>query len=73
MQVQSPDQVGLGMVLQGGWELGLQGLVVARLGLGCWVGNGAKVQHPRLRLIQISWVPSRERVRWELRSGFFWG
>ena len=61
------------MVLQGGWELGLQGLVVARLGLGCWVGNGAKVQHPRLRLIQISWVPSRERVRWELRSGFFWG
>ena len=73
VQVQSPDQVGLGMVLQGGWELGLQGLVVARLGLGCWVGNGAKVQHPRLRLIQISWVPSRERVRWELRSGFFWG
>lgn len=40
-----------------------QGSVVARLGLGCWVGDGAKVQHPRVRLIQISWVPSRERVR----------
>ena len=42
MQVQSPVQVGLGMVLQGGWELGVQGFawylgqgsVVARLGLG---------------------------------------
>ena len=47
-----------------GGKLGWQGCArVSGAGLcGCWVGNGAKVQRPRLRLIQVSWVPSRVRV-----------
>lgn len=47
------------MVLRGECETGVAGLCLGVWGWalegpswlwGCWVGNGAKVQHPRLRL-----------------------